>query len=131
VADHLNAQTARAAMEAFNKKDMASFAATLDDGVVWHAPGKNRFSGDFNGKANILQRFKEQAESGVSLEFVDIHDVVGGDDHVVALLTVKFTGPGGEFTNPTVFVMHARDGKLTEFWATNENQAEVDRVIEG
>lgn len=131
MAEHPNVQTARAGIEAFNKRDLAGFAATLDDGVVWHAPGKNRFSGDFNGKAATLQRFKDQVDGGVTLEFVDVHDVVGGDDHVVGLLTVKITGAGGEFTNPSVFVMHVRDGKLTEFWAMNEHQAEIDKVIEG
>jgi ketosteroid isomerase-like protein len=66
----------------------------------------------------------------VTIEFVDVHDVVGGDDHVVGLLRIRVTGPG-EFTNPAVFVMHVRDGKLTEFWAMNDNQAEFDKAIEG
>ena len=130
MAEHPNVQTARTGMEAFNKRDLEGFAATVHDDVVWHAPGKNKFSGDFVGKAATLQRFKDQAESGVSLEFVDIHDVVGGDEHVVALLTVRVTAPGGELTNPSVFVMHVRDGKLNEFWAMNENQAEIDKLLD-
>ncbi len=129
--DHPNVQAARAAMEAFNRGDVQAFADSLDDGVVWHAPGKNRFSGTFSGKAASLGRFKEQSEAGVTIAFTELHDVVANDDHVVAMLQIKVTGPGGEITNPSVFVMHVSDGKMTEFWAMNERQDEVDKVVDG
>ena len=48
---------------------------------------------------------------------------------MVALLNIRFTGPGGEVSSPSVFVMHVQDGKLTEFWAMNERQDEVDAVM--
>jgi ketosteroid isomerase-like protein len=58
VAEHRNVETARAGIEAFNRRDPEAFAATLHDDIVWHAPGNNRYSGDFVGKAATLQRFK-------------------------------------------------------------------------
>ncbi len=131
MSEHPNVVLARASMDAFNRRDFEAFSANLADDVVWHAPGKNRFSGSFDGKAPSMQRFKDQAEAGVSLEFTDLHDVLGSDAHVVALLTIKVTGPGGTHEGPSVFVMHVRDGKLVEFWAMNEDQAEFDRVVEG
>jgi uncharacterized protein len=129
--DHPNAATARATMSAFNRGDMETFAAALADDVVWHAPGKNRFSGDFVGKAAALGRFQEQAAAGVALHFEDLHDVVGNDEHVLAMLTLQVTGPGGKHTGPSIFVFHVRDGSLTEFWAMNEDQAAVDKVVDG
>jgi ketosteroid isomerase-like protein len=131
MADHPNAQIARTGLEAFNAGDRETFASTVHDDVTWHAPGNNRFSGDFVGKAAALDRFREQMEAGVKLGFSDLHDVVANDDHVVALLTVTVTGPGGEASGRSVFVMHMRDGKLAEFWAMNDNQAEFDRVTDG
>ena len=131
MADHPNAQIARAGMEAFNRGDREKFAASLHDDVVWHAPGKNRFSGEWRGKAAALGRFKELMEAGVSFMFTDLHDVVANDDHVVALLQVRTTGPKGQASGPSVFVMHVRDGKMAEFWAMNEDQDEVDKVIDG
>ena len=98
---------------------------------MWHAPGSNRFSGTFEGKAASVGRFKQQAEAGVRLSFVDLHDVVAGDDHVVALLRLKVSGPGRECECPSVFVMHVADGKMSEFWAMNEDQAAIDRVVDG
>ena len=131
MAEHPNAQIARAGMEAFNRGDQETFTASLHDDVVWHAPGKNRFSGEFRGKAAALGRFKEQMEAGVNIGFTDLHDVVANDDHVVALLQVRVTGSGGEASGPSVFVMHIRDGKMAEFWAMNEHQDAFDKVVDG
>jgi ketosteroid isomerase-like protein len=129
MADHPNAQIARTAMEAFSKGDFDTFVATLDDGVVWHAPGNNRFSGVREGKQAVMGRFMEQRESGFVLSFEDIHDVLGNYDHVVALLTIRFAGPDEVVTGHSVFTMHIRDGKLVEFWAMNEDQAAVDALF--
>jgi ketosteroid isomerase-like protein len=116
-------------MEAFNRGDMDTFAASISDDVIWHAPGKNRYSGTFDGKAAALGRFREQAQGGVKFSFADLHDVVGNDEHVVALLTIKVSGPGGDASTRSAFVMHVRDGKMTEFWAFNEDQAAVDAAV--
>jgi ketosteroid isomerase-like protein len=126
MADHPNAQIARTAMEAFSKGDFETFAATIADDVVWHAPGTNRFSGSREGKAASMARFREQQEAGFVLTFEDIHDVLANDAHTVAMLTIRFTRGDDSVTSPSVFVMHIQDGKLAEFWAMNEDQAAVD-----
>lgn len=127
--EHPHVAIARNAMESFNKGDMDGFTATLADDVVWHAPGHNRFSGEFRGKEANLARFKAQAESGIHISFDDLHDVVGNDEHVVALLTFRAASGDDVVVTPSVFVMHVRDGKLVEFWAMNERQAEIDALI--
>ena len=126
MADHPNAQIARTAMEAFSKGDFDTFVGTLADDVRWHAPGNNRFSGPREGKQATMARFMEQREAGFVLSFEDIHDVLGNDDHVVALLTIRFTHGDDSISSPSIFVMHVRDGKLVEFWAMNERQDDVD-----
>ena len=128
--EHPNAQIARSAMEAFSKGDLETFAATLDDAVVWHAPGVNQYSGERRGKADTLARFRQQAEDGVQIGFDDIHDVLGSEEHVVALLTIHFSKGEESVSMPSVFVMHIREGKLAEFWAMNERQAEVDALLD-
>lgn len=129
MAEHPNVAATRAGMEAFNRGDVQAFADSIADDVVWHAPGNNRYSGTFEGKAANLERFKRQADDGVHLAFEEIHDVVGNDDHVVALVKLRFTGPTGEATTRGAFISHVRDGKMTEFWAFNEDQAAVDAVL--
>jgi len=59
-----------------------------------------------------------------------IHDVIGNDEHVVALVHVTVTDADGtRYEGPQVQVMHVRDGKATEFWGMNQDQAAMDVVL--
>lgn len=129
MADHPNVDAARASLEAFMKGDVEGFAAGLADDSVWHIPGTHRFAGEFVGKEANLGRFKQMAEAGLKVSIDEIHDVVGGEDHVVALVRTSVSGSSGSASGNAVFVMHVRDGLLREFWAMNERQAEIDAVL--
>jgi len=127
--DHPDAAAARAALEAFKGGDLETMARAMAEDVVWHIPGSNRFSGEFRGKAAVLERFKAMGEAGVRASFDEIHDVVGNDEHVVALVRLSVAGGGGSASAGSTFVMHVRDGVMQEFWAMNDNQAAIDGVI--
>ena len=129
MAEHPNVESARAGFEAFMKGDVETMAAGIADDAVWHIPGTNRFAGTFEGKPAILARFQAQAEAGVRVVFDEIHDIVGNDDHVVALLRTSLQAPGGSASGDAVFVMHVSAGRMTEAWVSNEHQAEIDRLI--
>ena len=63
---------------------------------------------------------------------VDIHDILGNDDHVVVLGTAKATAPDGstaEWKYTQIF--HVKDGKATEVWGMAENDAAVDPFLDG
>ena len=129
MADHPNAQTARTAIEAFSKGDMDTFVGTLADDVKWHPPGNNRFSGTRDGKAATMARFAEQREAGFVVSIEDIHDVLANDEHTVAMVTVKVMRGDESVESPAVFVMHVRDGRLSEFWQMVERQDAVDALF--
>jgi hypothetical protein len=131
MADHPNVETTRAALEAFMKGDVETFAASIADEAVWHVPGSHSFAGTFEGKAAIMGRFQEMAASGHVASIDEIHDIVGGDDHVVALVRTSLTGSGGSASGNAVFVLHVEAGRAKEFWAHNEHQAEIDRLLAG
>jgi ketosteroid isomerase-like protein len=62
----------------------------------------------------------------------NVHDIVGGDDHVVVLGTAKATAPDGssaEWKYTQIF--HMKDGKATEVWGMAENDAAVDPFLDG
>ena len=111
------------------KGDLETMGAGIADDAIWHVPGKHRFAGEFSGKTTILGRFQEMAQAGVRITLDEIHDVLGNDEHVVALMRTSVDGPNGSSSQSSVWVMHVSDGKATEFWVRNENQDEIDRVI--
>ena len=127
--DHPNAAIARAAIEAFSRGDTPAMLELVDDAVVWHAPGTNRFSGKFEGKAAVIDRFTRMAEAGI-VTSLDVHDVVGNDEHVVALVHATVTSADGRsYATPQVQAMHIRDGRCVEFWGMNQDQAAMDEIL--
>jgi hypothetical protein len=63
--------------------------------------------------------FARQMQAMGSAPQVDIHDVMGNDDHVVSIGTAKANGPDGSNAAwKWVQVFHMKDGKATEVWAS-------------
>jgi hypothetical protein len=129
MAEHPNVEAARASLEALAKGDVETMSAGIAPDAVWHVPGSNQWSGDFTGKDTIMGRFARMSEQGYRISLDEIHDIVGGDDHVVALVRVSAQGPSGSASTNSVWVMHVRDGMATEFWGHNVDQEAVDRVL--
>ncbi len=128
MSEHPNVAAIRTGIEAFVKGDIATLSAMIADDVVWHAPGNNPYSGTSTGKEETMARMGRLAQDGVGISF-DIHDVVGNDEHVVAMVDGTFTKGSGSCHGRQVQVFHVREGKLTEFWGYNEDQAAVDAVL--
>jgi hypothetical protein len=115
--------------EAFAAGDAARMEVTFDDDVTWHAPGTNRFSGQFRGRAAALERLAAMREAGISTRF-DVHDVVANEEHAVALVHLHLeVADGRRYDQPQVVVAHVRDGRIVEFWTMNQDQAVLDLLI--
>ena len=129
--EHPNVTVVREGFEAFQKGDMAWMDEHLSDDVVWHVGGNSKWAGDYKGKAEVLDFFGRQAQAMGGAPSLDIHDILGNDDHVVALGTASATGPDGssaEWKYAQVF--HIKDGKATEVWGLAENDAAVDPFLD-
>jgi ketosteroid isomerase-like protein len=121
----------RRLLEGFAAGDVAAMEAAFDDDVTWHAPGTNRFSGQFRGRTAAMQRLAEMREAGISTRF-DVHDVVANDEHVVALVHLHLeVADGRRYDQPQVQVAHVRDGRIVEFWTMNQDQAVLDLLTGG
>ena len=131
VQDHPNGRLLRSLLGAFAAGDVDGMGGTFDDDVTWHAPGTNRFSGRFGGRAAVMQRLSEMREAGISTRF-DVHDVVANDEHAVALVHLHLeVADGRRYDQQQVQVAHVRDGKIIEFWTMNQDQAVLDLLIGG
>ncbi|MGZ8571582.1 MAG: nuclear transport factor 2 family protein [Actinomycetota bacterium] len=129
MADHPNVEVVRGALEAFGRGDVDGRVGSMSDGVVFHAPGTGRFSGRFEGKDAVRDRFERMREAGIEMS-VDVHDVVGNDEHVVALVHVHARNAAGQrYDQEQVQVSHMRDGLVEEFWIMNQDQAVLDLLL--
>jgi uncharacterized protein len=131
VEEHPNGALLRGLLEAFSARDIQAMETALDDDVTWHAPGTNRFSGQFQGRAAAMQRLAQMREAGISTGF-DVHDVVANDEHAVALVHLHLeVADGRRYDQPQVQVAHVREGRIVEFWTMNQDQAVLDLLIGG
>lgn len=56
-----------------------------------------------------------------------LHDVVGNDDHVVALLHFSFEHEGEMLQGNESWVSHMKDGQVTETWVFIWDQDDADQ----
>ena len=81
------------------------------------------YAGTFTGKGETMERMARMAQEGVVWVEFDIHDVVGNDEHVVALIDAHdHEGTRRSARGPQVQVMHVHDGKMTEFWGSTRTR---------
>ena len=126
MAEHANAEMFRRGYAAFQAGDLDAVRSLLADDVVWHNPGHNHLSGDYTGvEATIGLFLKLFEESGGTFK-VDVHDVLGNDDHGVALVTVSASRGDSGFSERAAHVVHIREGRLAESWFFAENEAAAD-----
>jgi ketosteroid isomerase-like protein len=120
MSEHPNATIIRNMWDAVGRGDMAAFANVIDDDVVWYEIGNPE---PVRGKAALVARW-----SGGSRDFEmkgETHDVVGSDDHVVALLSVVATRSDKSFPYRVAEIYHLRDGRITERWAFSDDTAAI------
>lgn len=123
---HPNEELLRKGLDAFGKGDLDTVQSLFADDIVWHVGGNNQLSGDYKGKQEVMGWLGKNAElTGGSLR-VEPHDVLGNDEHAVALINVSAQREGKSLNDNAAQVCHISGGKLTEVWVHAGDQKAVD-----
>ena len=94
--------------------------------ATYHVPGNNIVSGAYHGSQEILGLFaKTAAETNGTLRF-ELHDQVGGENHIVMLDRVKGTRKGRTLDQSRVVISHVEDGITTDVWLVVEDEYDFD-----
>jgi ketosteroid isomerase-like protein len=127
VNEHPNAALVRSAYETIERGDLETFAAHLDDDIVWHEsmPG---FEGDYHGRGEALALLGRIFETtGMELNGISIDHILADDSHAAVLLEVTVTLGDRRRNSHYVDVYRLRDRKLTEHWHLPlDHQAEAE-----
>jgi uncharacterized protein len=123
MAEHPNVALYRQVHERIQQADFEAVFDVLDDDVVWHQIGGETLY----GKDAVRESMSGMEEMGADAFELDIHDVVGNDDHVVGLVETTLNMGGQRFTYRTAEIAHIKDRKVTERWAfADDTQRIVD-----
>ena len=110
-----SAQTLRSAYDAFAQGDIPTVLATFDEDIAWHVPGRSPLSGDYRGHQEVVGFFMRAHElSGGTLR-VQLDDVLGDGDTLVALTTVSAERGGRSWSSPEVHVWRFAGGRAVDF----------------
>jgi ketosteroid isomerase-like protein len=106
----------RKGYEAFQKGDLAAFDDILADDCVWHVPGRGQLAGDKKGRAETVAYYAKLGELSAGTVRVDLHDVVGNEEHVVGLQRTSAARGGKSYETAEAIVFHVEKDRVTEAW---------------
>jgi ketosteroid isomerase-like protein len=124
---HPNEDFVREGYAAFARGDMEALQREFfAENVRWHFPGRSPFGGDYQGVSEVLGWLGRTFEASGGTIRVELHDVVGNDQHVAALTIVRAERPGKRLEDNTVQVFHISGGRVTEVWTSPGDQYASD-----
>jgi ketosteroid isomerase-like protein len=129
VSDHPNAAIVRSWLERLNSGDMQAGAAMLTDDIEWHEIGRKDA---IMGKEALAARFGMGSGTAPSYEITGgTHDIIGGDDHTVALLSAHATRGDETIDYRVAEIFHIRDGKIAARWAFSDDTEAINAFFKG
>jgi len=124
---HPDEDVVRQGFAAYARGDIAALREEFfDPSIRWHFPGRSAMAGHHEGAAQVAGMFGLLAELSGGTHRVELHDVIGNDDHVVALHTTRAERAGKQLEINAIQVFHVRDGKITEAWTAHVDSYAFD-----
>lgn len=122
---HPNLELLQRMDEAMLKEDLETFFASYTDDVVVHVGGASPLAGDYEGLDQLQALFGRYMDLSGAYTFEN-HAYLADDDHGVILQLGTMRKGDETFSTNEAFVMHFRDGKISEFWYVPLDQAGLD-----
>jgi ketosteroid isomerase-like protein len=109
------------------RSDTDAVRAALAEDVVWHVPGKNLLSRDYNGPNEVLGFLAHVRELSRGTARPQIIDVLSSQDYVIVLVRVFAERDGrtldGSFQ---AWAYRIEGGEIADFWFLVEDRYQVD-----
>ncbi|WP_160668746.1 nuclear transport factor 2 family protein [Pseudarthrobacter sp. ATCC 49987] len=121
-----NVELVRRGFEAFNAGDMASLSELFAEDAVWHVAGSGVLSGAKQGRDAILAYFGELGARTQGTFQANLQDLVGGEDHTVAIQQTHAEANGKTLDMAAVITFVVQDGKVTEGREFFEDTGQAD-----
>ena len=121
-----NAELVRRGYEAFNAGDMATLSELFAEDAVWHAAGSGVLSGTKQGRDAVLAYFGELGARTQGSFQANVQDIVGGENHTVAIQQTRGESNGRILDLATVVAFVVRSGKIAEGLEFSEDTAKGD-----
>ena len=127
MAEHPNVERTRRGYDAFANGDLNTLRDLFDANIRWHVAGTSPLSGDYNGIDEVFGFFGRILDETQGSLKQEVHDILGNDEHVVALVRVTAERNGKRLDQKAAHIAHTNDeGRITEFWVFSEDTTVAD-----
>jgi ketosteroid isomerase-like protein len=92
----------------------------------YHVPGHNTVSGTYRGSEEILGLFAHTDQETDGTITFELHDLVGGENHVCMLDRVTGRRKGRTIDQSRVVICHVENGITTDVWLVVEDEYDFD-----
>lgn len=124
-----NIETVRRFYAAGPAADDSERAGLASPDIVWHVPGANRISGEYQGRRAVLEAMPASMQPLDRWE-IDVIDVMGNADLVVATVRVRGSRYGRDVDTAGAHVFRLVDGRITEAWGFTADQTTLDALLD-
>lgn len=111
------------------RTDHSQTAALYAPDATLHYVGRHVLGGVYRGPAEILELFRRSREAFRGTQRLELHDVVAGDKHAVALLNGSAERSGKRYEWQRVVVFHLQDGRIHEQWIHDSDQHLIEEAL--
>jgi hypothetical protein len=124
-----NIETVRRFYAAGPADDDNARASFASPDIVWHVPGANRVSGEYRGAHDVFESMPA-AMQPLDRWDLDVVDVMGNADLVVATVRVRGARHGRTVDSAGAHVFRLVDGRIVEAWGFVVEQAALDSLLD-
>ncbi|GIH93019.1 nuclear transport factor 2 family protein [Planobispora siamensis] len=125
--EHPNVALLRDGFTAFAKGDLDHIRDVMfADGIVWHFPGRNPLSGDYQGKDQVIRLFHRLFEETDGTFSAEPYEIMASDDYATALVRLRGERNGRSLDTTGVNVFRQAGGKTVEAWVYSGDQYTTD-----
>ena len=125
---HPNEQVMKDIDQAQLDGDFEKFAGFFTEDLIAHIPGKSSLAGDYKGRDAFMEVFQKFSEAIPEYSF-ESHAYLADDEHGVALQYSTYKKGDTTINANDAFVVHFRDGKVSELWFVGDKESEVDELL--
>ena len=123
---HPNIAIVRRFYNAFIARDTARIWEFAGHDLVFHVPGRSPWAGEYRGREQLLDLFMGVGAAAERSIRLTVHDVVGGEEHVVGLHRLTASLGGRTLDLNGTAVCHVDAGKISEMWIGWQSQRTFD-----
>jgi len=121
-----NVRLLRQAHAAIRAGDAATLSALLADDVTWHVAGQSRVSGDYAGRAAVLELLEKMRALSDGTFALEDEDLLESPERAVSLCHVSARRDGKMLDADYCEVIRVRAGRIVEGWSFAFDQYAFD-----